>query len=327
MAKTFYKGWYDGIPNESKGNIVFSYWNHVVNTYPQWGEDHNDVSRYSAKHYIEALKVYMDAHSEKNEDVKFIIDIPLTEVYNGGYDPETGKDIPIFKTYEFIRQIVLTFERDRRVVAWYMADEPEVWGYSEVVLGAPINTNPELSYLFLKNRYQSIKELTFKSVIVIFCDTVLYKKRYEKDILTNGAFFDIFAFDHYPFASHPEYDFSLRKIGDFIKLRNQINPKMPILFVGQGNGYFEGVNNNARVPNEYEHIKLFNEFANKANNKYGYMLWSWTYADKEAKTNGNNLLDKIDENGTPIPQVTNNPTVPKITFWTRLSNFFKKIFF
>lgn len=326
MPKTFYKGWYDGVPNESSGNVVFSYWNHVVNEYPQWGENENDVSRYTVDHYIKALEAYMDAHTENDPNKKFIIDIPLTEVYDDGYDPDTGKYIPIFKKIDFIRKLVFYMDLDPRVVAWYFADEPEVWGYDEVVNGVEISRYPELSYLFLKNRYLSIKDLTEKPIIAIFCDTVLFKKRYEKSIQEHGAFFDIFAFDHYPYTAHPEYDYSLKKVKDFIKIRNNINPSLPILFVGQGNGYYEGVNENARVPNKYEHTKLYNEFAKNATNKYGYLLWSWSYSDSEAKENGNWILNQID-NGTAIPEVIENPSVPKRTFWTKFLEIIKRIFF
>jgi len=97
-----YYGWYDPNP-EHLGTIALSYWNHVVNTYPSKGKDQNDLIRYSKEHYVQACKDYMDAHTSILPDRKFIIDIPLSEVYSDGIKvAEDGytENIPSMKKEE-----------------------------------------------------------------------------------------------------------------------------------------------------------------------------------------------------------------------------------
>jgi hypothetical protein len=287
-----YTGWYDS-PIQANGNLVLSYWNHVVNEFPSIGNDHNDIRRYSKEHYVQACKDYMNTHTFVEPNRKFIIDIPLTEVYsNGQAMNEDGypEDMPIWKTSEWVTYVVNELRFDDRVVGWYQADEPEVWGYREVINGNVVNNSPKIPYTFLKERYDLIKSLSEKPVVAVFCDPSLFKARFYNDILSKGKFFDIFGFDYYPFTpSNSTVD--ERKMKQFIYFADSILPTMPILFVGQGSGGLEFGN---RVPTLDEHERLFKAFIklSKKSNRFGYLLWSGstTYASPEALNLGNKAL-------------------------------------
>jgi hypothetical protein len=288
-------GWYDS-PVLAEGNLVLCYWNHIVNEYPSQGVDHNDVRRYTKEHYVQACKDYMDAHVVVNPTRRFIIDLPLTEVYHAGERiAEDGytEVIPIWKTPEWISYVVQELDSDPRVVGWYHADEPEVWGYREVVNGNVVNTSPKVPYTFLKERYDLLKSLSQKPVIAVFCDTPLFKVRFQNDIKQSGKFFDIFGFDYYPFTpSNKTVDET--KFKQFIDIANGIDSRMEILFVGQGSG---GVQFNNRPPTLQEHETLFKTFIKYCPpiKRYGYLLWSANreYITPEAMNIGNQALTRI----------------------------------
>jgi len=315
-------GWYDS-PILCQGNLVLSYWNHVVNTFPSVGNDQNDVRRYTQEHYVQACKDYMNAHTFVEPQRKFIIDIPLTEVYsNGQVIAEDGypEDIPIWKTPEWITYVVNELNSDDRIVGWYQADEPEVWGYREVVNGNVVNSSPKIPYTFLKERYDLIKSLSNKPVVTVFCDTSLLKARYYNDILSKGKFFDIFSFDYYPFTpSNNTVD--ERKIQAFINIANTIDKNMPILFVGQGSG---GVVFNNRVPTLAEHEKLFKAFIKYCpkSKRFGYLLWSGStdYATPEALNTGNKALLSLD-----VWENEQDNEIKKVGFLKRLLIFLRNI--
>lgn len=292
-----YYGWYDPNP-EHLGTIALSYWNHVVNTYPSKGKDQNDLIRYSKEHYVQACKDYMDAHTSIVPDRKFIIDIPLSEVYNDGTKvAEDGypENIPIWITDEWIEYVVNNLDSDDRVLGWYHADEPEVWGYREVVNGNVTNLNPKIDYFFLKKRYDIIKKDSKKPVLAVFCDVTLFLDRYYHKILKYGKFFDIFGFDYYPFGPNKNH-IDVSRIKNFINISCNIDEKLPILFVGQGSGTPEF---NTRVPYIQEHQQLFQEFIRQCpeDRRYGYLLWTANsqYADNMAIQNGNIALHYLQD--------------------------------
>jgi hypothetical protein len=288
--KTKLFGWYNGSP-QSTGNVVLTYWNKVVNDYPSIGVDHNDPRRYSKEHYIESLKRYISDQLNSNPQRKFIIDLPIAEVWWGGTRiAEDGFEevIPIWKTLEWIEYIINELDSNPNIIGWYHTDEPEVWGYREVVNGNPISNAPIVPYTLLKSRYDFIKTISDKPIIAVFCDVPLFYKRYYTDIKDSGKFFDIFGFDHYPFLVR-EKDISLDKIKKFINVATEIDCTIPILFVGQGSGSDEF---NTRTPSIVEHRKLYTEFTKwcPPNRRFAYLLWAYDYATFEAKNLGDFIL-------------------------------------
>jgi hypothetical protein len=288
-------GWYDS-PILVHGNLILSYWNHVVNQFPSIGIDQNDVRRYTKEHYVDACREYINSHTYIHPNRKFIIDLPLAEVYSDGERiAEDGytEVIPIWKTTEWLNYVIQELDSDPRVIGWYHADEPEVWGYREVVNGNIVNTSPAITYSFLKERYDSIKQVSKKPVFAVFCDTSLFKARYLEHIKSKGKFFDVFGFDYYPFT--PTNDkVDERKIKDFISIAGSIDRSMPIMFVGQGSG---GQVFNNRPPTLKEHETLFKAFIKHCpvEKRFAYLLWSGstTYVTSKALNTGNTALTKL----------------------------------
>lgn len=315
-------GWYDS-PVLAEGNLILSYWNHVANEYPSQGIDHNDISRYTKEHYVQACKDYMDAHNRVEPTRRFIIDLPLSEVYfNEVRIAEDGYEevVPIWKTSEWLSYVVEKLNSDPRIVGWYHADEPEVWGYREVVNGNVVNNHPKLPYTFLKERYDLLKSLSEKPVFAVFCDTALFKARYQHDIKTQGKFFDVFGFDYYPFTSNNS-TVDENKFKQFIDIASNIDRQMQILFVGQGSG---GTQFGNRVPTLKEHETLFKTFTKHcpANKRYGYLLWSGNtnYVTPEALNNGNQALLKLQQWER---EYQTRPT--RQSFWKRLFSSLRSI--
>lgn len=288
-------GWYDS-PILAHGNLVLSYWNHVVNEFPSVGTDQNDIRRYSKEHYVQACREYMNSHTFIHGNRKFIIDLPLAEVYNEGERiAEDGytEVIPVWKTSEWLQYVIEELDSDPRIAGWYHADEPEVWGYREVVNGNIVNTSPKIPFTYLKERYDLIKKISKKPVIAVFCDPSLFKARYHNDIKSKGKFFDVFGFDYYPFTP-TNHTVDERKIKEFINISSGIDRNMPILFVGQGSG---GQIFNNRPPTLKEHETLFKAFIEHCpvERRFAYLLWSGstTYVTPQALNTGNTALTKI----------------------------------
>jgi hypothetical protein len=328
-----YYGWYDGIP-KSNGNLVLSYWNHVVNEYPVVGDSPNDVSRYSKENYVLSIKKFMDLHteSEHTRNRKFIIDIPINEVYhNGQITAEDGypENVIIWKTSDWIEYVVKELENDDRIIGWYHADEPEVWGYREVVNGNVVNTNPTIPYQFLKERYDLIKSISSKLVFSIFCDVPLFNKRYYNDIKNNGAFYDVFMFDYYPYTLDYKYP-TWSKITDFVEINNELHSEKMIVYVGQGSG---SPMFNTRVPIMDEHQRMYVEFCKNVptEKRFGYLLWSHSWADEVAKYRGNltlteNLLKLWEDDIIKQPIEPEKPVVVVDSIITKIIKFIKRLF-
>lgn len=299
-------GWYDGSPN-TEGTVALHYWNNIVNEYALEGEDQNSSIRYTKEHYVNACRNYMDKHTEVNLGKKFIIDIPLAEVwYNEAITAIDGysQNVPIWKTPEWIEYVIKELDPDPRVIGWYQADEPEVWGYREVVNGNVVNNNPEIRYSFLRSRYLVIRSLTRKPIHAVFCDVSLYSQRYREKVLEVGPFFDVFMFDYYPFTPlNDKVDKS--KFKEFIKIVDEIDSNMPVMFVGQGSG---GLEFNNRVPTVSEHEELFKEFIRHCprSRRYGYLLWSAnpSYASPKAIAHGEIALKYIRQWEIEVDQET-----------------------
>ena len=320
MSPNLY-GWYNGTPT-SNGNVVLTYWNKIVNDYPSVGENGNDPKRYSKEHYVKAVKRFIDDHLKENPNRKFIIDIPVAEVWwKGTQIAEDGFEevIPEWKTIKWIQYVISKLDSNPHIIGWYHADEPEVWGYREVVNGNPISNAPIIPHKYLKERYDSIKLISEKPVISVFCDVPLFYKRYYTDIKTYGAFFDIFGFDHYPFLIRGN-DGSLDKIKQFINIATEINPLIPIMFVGQGSGSDEF---NTRVPNLKEHQQLYTEFTKwcPPHRRYGYLLWAHDYGTNEATVLGDFVL-----NPTILSNWEYQPYIIRVYKWLvkRLNRIFRK---
>jgi hypothetical protein len=288
--KTKLYGWYNGSP-KAEGNVVLSYWNKIVNDYPSVGEDGNDPRRYSKEHYVEAVKRFMNDHLKKNPNRRFIIDLPVAEVWWAGTRiAEDGFEevIPEWKTLEWIKYVVDELNSNSNIIGWYHTDEPEVWGYREVVNGNPISNAPIIPYYFLKQRYDLIKSISSKPVIAVFCDVSLFYKRYYNDIKKYGAFFSVFGFDHYPYLIRGN-DGSLNKIKQFINIATEIDPLIPVMFVGQGSGSEEF---NTRVPNLKEHQELYTTFTKycPSSRRFAYLLWAYDYGTIQATRLGDIVL-------------------------------------
>lgn len=306
-------GWYDGSP-DTKGTLGLHYWNNVVNEYALEGQDQNSGIRYTKEHYVRACKNYMNIHTQINPNKKFIIDIPIAEVwYDGSTIAEDGylQNVPIWKTPEWIEYVINELDSDPRVLGWYHADEPEVWGYREVVNGNVVNNNPPIRYSYLRSRYLVIQSLSRKPVYAVFCDPTLYTQRYRKEVLQTGTFFDVFMFDYYPFTpTNSKVDTD--KFKQFMKIVDEIDSNMPVMFVGQGSGGPEFGN---RVPTVVEHEELFKQFIRHCPRprRYGYLLWSAnpTYATSKAITNGEIAFNYIREWEKEVDQEVTKPTLLK----------------
>ena len=279
MSKPGYTGWYDGSPT-SAGNVTLCYFNHVVNTYPSIGQDANDPRRYTASHYIEAIGRMIEAHRSIRKDRRFIIDLPLKQVWRD----ENG--MPVMIDDSFIERIVQAFDDNLHIVGWYAADEPELWGH--------VNNWPKLDHKILGRRYDAIKRHSDIPVICVFCD---HKRTFDLlfDAHVAGRrIFDIFGFDYYPYRTDrdlPVQGSTCRR--SFLDKMTQLGityGARQILYVGQASGTadFE-----TREPELEEMADLYEEWTKVISDRvcFGFLLWSWSYASSVQRERGNFLLD------------------------------------
>lgn len=302
MKHPRYIGWYDGSPT-SAGNVTLCYWNHVVNTFASIGQDANDPRRYTAEHYIEAVERMINAHHAVNGDRRFIVDLPMAEVW---YD---ANGQIIFKENAWIEQVVQALDANPFIIAWYAADEPELWG--------EINDRPRISVLHLGSRYRAIKKHSSKPVICVFCDPDLTEEMAEDSIgWSHPKCFDIYGFDYYPYRTQrdlPIYPTACRE--STIQRMIKAGRGNSMMFVGQGSGTAEF---GTRPPELEEMAKLYEEWTHRSHpgSRYAFLLWSWSYADTASKQIGNFLL----EPGI-LSQHTNNRdgwTPRRPSLWRRL---------
>lgn len=279
MSKPGYTGWYDGPPT-SAGNVTLCYFNHVVNAYPSIGQDANDPRRYTASHYIEALGRMIDAHRAVRKDRRFIIDLPIKEVWRD----ENG--MPVMIPDSFIIRVVEAFADNLAVVGWYAADEPELWGQ--------VNNWPKLDHKVLGRRYDAIKQHSDIPVIIVFCE-----HKYTFDLLFDAhvsgrRIFDIFGFDYYPYRTDRDLPVQgstcTRSIFDKMSSLGITYGAKKIMYVGQGSGTRDF---DTREPDINEMADLYEEWtkATPERLRFAFLLWSWSYASAQQRERGNFLLD------------------------------------
>ncbi len=273
-------GWYSPDLNRSSGTVSIEYWNGVVNMYSPRGKvDPNDASLYTAEHYIASLKVYLDACSRAGK--RAIVDLPIAQVW----------DEADWAPNRWAAQIVEAVHRHEAVAAFYLADEPEVWGYSEV------NTAPVLPLEFLQSRYRAVKSVTDKPALVVFGDVALMEQKYGKAMNATDRFFDWFGFDNYPFLNRWEFNWSRveRQLEGMSRLWRRAG-SLPLVYVGQGCGdkNIRGeANFGQRNPSSEELDQMLAKVMGYFAKPDVYLLWSWAYADDYMRTLGNVHLESV----------------------------------
>jgi hypothetical protein len=118
-------------------------------------------------------------------------------------------------------------------------------------------------------------------------------------------------FDYYPFTP-TNFKVDTDKFKQFMKIVDEIDSNMPVMFVGQGSG---GLQFGNRVPTIAEHQELFKQFIRHCSRprRYGYLLWSAnpTYATSKAINNGEIALTYIKEWEKEVDQEMSKPTFLK----------------
>jgi len=273
-------GWYSPDLKESSGSISIEYWNGVVTKYsPRGRVDPNDGTLFTLEHYLASLKVYLDACAANGK--RAYVDIPIGQVW----------DIHDWEPASWLPRIVDGVDSHQAVAGYYMADEPEIWGYKEV------NSYPLLEIGFLQSRYQSIKRLSSKPVVVIFAEIPLIRERYGSVMNPKDRFFDIFGFDFYPFLGQNavRWDRISSKLEDMGTLWKS-SGSLPVLYVGQGCGDVNmdgNPNFGQRNPSSDELDEMLARVKGVFGEPDVYMLWSWHYADSYMRILGNVHLESV----------------------------------
>lgn len=335
-------GWFDGIRGEhgtenyTYYNVNLSYWNHVVNAFPvvfnpDLPEDRqqDNPERYTSENYIKSLHRMIDETTQNFPNAKFFIDIPLCQVYPdtseypSGYrpHPDGGREYcTLFFDDDFYIPIIKEFNAHPNVIGWYTADEPEVWGYRERVNDTVVNEFPPLDLFALRSRYMSIRNVSSKPQLMVFCDLVLMEKT---NFFNDPFLYDIIGFDHYPFkkSGTTNYKDVLHKF--FYSARLSITED--VVIVGQGIGAHEVNGNSLRSPSVEENTEFFQTALNLANrygfNLKGFLLWSASYATKDEIGTGNSVLFNAKELD---PKPITNP--PRRNWFQRVIDWIKNIF-
>jgi hypothetical protein len=348
-----FMGWYDMQPNHHistqttddpllPNTLVLCYWNEVVNRYPTvFNKDlppdrqHDNPERYTAEHYVSAIRRMIKEHDvASNGRARYMIDIPICQVYPdiseypSGYrpHPDGGVEyVPLYMDSEFISYVVTQLEDEPKVVGWYTADEPEVWGYREVVNNTVLNDFPPVTEQRLTQRYDLISFLSDKPQMVVFCDfTLVQRANY-----TVSRFCDIVGFDIYPFMRLS--DKSMEPMRTFFK--RHLNSHLQYCVVGQGIGPDDVNGNSLRTPSSNDHLS-FTRFVLSMNMSlsyqfeftkkpamWGYLLWSARYATQREIENGNVSMVTLWRayiKMEPLPTATPKPVLP---WWKRVLKF------
>lgn len=260
--------------------MSIEYWNGIVNTYsPRGRVDPNDASLYTAEHYIASLRVYLDACARMGK--KALVDLPIAQVW----------DEADWTPSQWAAQIVEAVHRHEAVAAFYLADEPEVWGYTEV------NTAPVQTLEFLQSRYRAVKAVTDKPVLVVFGDVALMQQKYAAGMSAQGRFFDWFGFDNYPFSNRREFNWTYveRQLAGMSDLWKR-SGSLPLVYVGQGCGdkNIRGeANFGQRNPTSEELDDMLSRVMGYFKTPDVYLLWSWFYADDYMRALGNVHLETV----------------------------------
>ena len=286
-------GYYSPDLKVTKGTHV-AYWNDIAVRYGS--KDPNDASNFTKEAFIKACGDYL-YHCQLHGSSSFI-QLPINQVWSiTDWEPATWHS-----------DIVSQFKDHPALAGWYIADEPEVWGYSEPSPdGVPINVNPPLTHHFLHSRYLKCKDLApHVPVLVVFCDLALYDKSYAG----KPAFYDIFGFDYYAFTDHAGHALQW---GRFTEWRKRAH-NHPVMFVAQGCGHSAGWTDETGEFRRFgqldmtveqfdeQYIRAVDEFGNQL--KY-YLLWDWHYADENMRDLGKEHLLRVEHDTliyVPKPQ-------------------------
>lgn len=250
----------------------------------------NDASLYTADHYIASLKVYLDRLAESGR--RTFVELPIGQVW----------DMTDWEPSGWTRQIVTAVHEHPGCAGFYIGDEPEVWGYSSA------NTFPVLTADFMKIRYDAVKAVTDKPVLVVFVDPPLMRNRYGSMLNPNERFFDIFGFDNYPFEKDRELSWSRvnSKLQDMKSLWDACgNP--PLMYVGQGCGIvnLEGQPNfGQRNPSSEELDEMLGRVKGIFGDPDYYLLWSWQYADSYMRALGNVHIETVSDVTVVEPELS-----------------------
>lgn len=275
-------GYYSPDLRQTKG-VHVAYWNDIAVRYGN--KNPNDVANFTLEAFLSACSDYL-YHCAFHGSKSFI-QLPINQVWSvTDWEPAT-----------WLADIVSTFKDHPALAGWYLADEPEVWGYSEPGPdGVPINANPKLTHSFLYDRYRKCKQLAPDvPVLVVFCDLALYDKAYSG----KPPFYDIFGFDYYPFTDHKGHALRWDRFTEWRKRsRNH-----PVMYVAQGcgrsagwtdeNGEFKRFGQLDMTAGQFDeqYIRAVDEFGNQL--KY-YLLWDWHYADENMRVLGKEHLIRIE---------------------------------
>lgn len=271
-------GWYDELaPTQGMESIV--YWNHAVNRLIP-GADQNDVNLYTVESYIKALSML-----PKNGG-RFWVQLPYFQVYTD----ELGKEIVIFEQYAY--KIIDAFAHDDRVVGFYLADEPEIWGTEWS------SHKDRFDKEAAKRVYRHIKSQNHeKLALMVFCDVWQMNWKFKPTDLVLMT--DILGFDYYPYETQAqvdnkgrdyvirtrsEWNYIKRRIRDISTLLKKYGfSSRSMMYVGQGTGEFDWDGNptfGQRDPYRHELASVIQEFYNN-NVEFGrYFFWSKSYSNE-----------------------------------------------
>lgn len=255
---------------------------------PRGNVDVNDGTLYTRDHYIASLKVYLDRCQRAGKNV--IVDLPLAQVW----------DSTDWAPGEWIPHIVEAVHRHPAVAAFYSADEPEIWGYTEV------NTSPKIPYQLLVERYRAVKAITDIPVLVVMADSTLIRQRYGEHLNPGSRFFDWFGFDNYPFSRNRKLDWARvdHQLNEMHTIWKQFGSP-PLVYVGQGCGDTDPRGNatfGQRNPTSEELDEMFSRVLGVFGEPHTYLLWSWHYADAYMRTLGNVHLESITTVAAKTPE-------------------------
>jgi hypothetical protein len=275
-----YYGWYDSNYKsviKPAGNTAIIYWNRVIDEYALRRVYDNPMV------YTDALRNMLD---QLPETVKVYIQLPL---YNGKDYGDGDRHRPIMYWWPLI---IDAFDREDKVLGWYMLDEPEAHGY-----GA--DDKPPMSYNTASYLYKTVKKYSKKPVLCVFVDIDLCNLKYPK-----MDFFDIFGFDYYPFVSQyiheTDEEQEHRITNRFLNWRRFIftHNLRKVFYVGQGIGKKVVTSTGTSHEHGFGQIKMSHvdfKFINKLIKKHfpfisGFLMWSWDYSDPVTKNKANHAL-------------------------------------
>jgi len=314
-------GWYDEL-KPTKGMHSIAYWNHVVNEITP-DANPNDVSLYTKKNYIKCLVKMLDASSGK-----FWIQLPYFQVYHN----LNGQEIVIFEEYAY--DIIRHFSHHDKVVGFYIADEPEIWGteYSDHKHKFDVEAG--------KRVFKHIKNTNHEKLgLMVFCDEFLLS---TSNIARNlHLLTDVVGFDYYPFETQKQVDekgrgYVIKTQFEYTKVRERIGricrtlynfgvTSSRFMYVGQGTGdktWTGATTFGQRDPSLEELNLVIGEFHKNDLLPRYYLFWSKSYSNQNVWETVWEHIRKVSDTVWAYP-VPKDPRKPSI--FRRIINFFKTI--